>query len=75
MPVPPAKEPLSPPQADVVLEVAAEDDDGGPTRAVAMVVTTPEGDLERTFRFGGDRERRAAYATVAGLHMIRLALE
>ncbi|HEX7098812.1 MAG TPA: CinA family nicotinamide mononucleotide deamidase-related protein [Acidimicrobiia bacterium] len=73
--VPPAKEPLSPPQADVVLEVAAEDDDGGPTRAVAMVVTTPEGDLERTFRFGGDRERRAAYATVAGLHMIRLALD
>jgi hypothetical protein len=36
-----------------------------------MTLTTPDGKTERTFRFGGDDERVRAFATVAGLHMVR----
>jgi nicotinamide-nucleotide amidase len=45
------------------------------TRQVKMRVTTPLGDSSRVFDFGGDDERVRSFATIAGLHQIRLALE
>jgi hypothetical protein len=51
--------------------------DPGPrtTRQVEMTVTTPMGEISRVFDFGGDDERVRSFATIAGLHLIRLALE
>jgi hypothetical protein len=40
-----------------------------------MTVTTPIGDSSRVFDFGGDDERVRSFATIAALHLIRLALE
>jgi hypothetical protein len=40
-----------------------------------MKVTTPIGAANRFFDFGGDDERVRSFATIAGLHLIRLALE
>jgi hypothetical protein len=40
-----------------------------------MSVTTPMGDSSRVFDFGGDDERVRSFATIAALHLIRLALE
>lgn len=66
------------PAADVILEVGriGGDYEAGtpPTRAVAMTVRTPETVSKRVFEFGGDDERVRAFATVAGLHLVRLAL-
>lgn len=65
------------PVADVVLRVGDVGDDEGEVRTVRevdMSVETPETSLSRTFRFGGDDERVRAFATIAGLHLIRLAL-
>jgi hypothetical protein len=45
------------------------------TRQVEMTVTTPIGDSSRVFDFGGDDERVRSFATIAALHLIRLALE
>ena len=45
------------------------------TRQVEMEVTTPAGVTTRVFDFGGDDERVRSFATIAGLHLIRLALE
>jgi hypothetical protein len=67
------------PDAHVLLSVGpiGPDLDPGPrtTRQVEMTVTTPMGDRSRVFDFGGDDERVRSFATIAGLHMIRLALE
>jgi nicotinamide-nucleotide amidase len=68
-----------PPPADVLLTVGpiGPDLDPGPrtTRQVEMHVTTPIGATSRVFDFGGDDERVRSFATIAGLHLIRLALE
>jgi hypothetical protein len=68
-----------PPPAEVLLTVGpiGPDLDPGPrtTRQVEMKVTTPIGAATRIFDFGGDDERVRSFATIAGLHLIRLALE
>ena len=68
-----------PPPADVILTVGpiGPDLDEGPrtTRRVEMEVTTPAGETTRVFDFGGDDERVRSFATIAALHVIRLALE
>ncbi|HJQ91778.1 MAG TPA: CinA family nicotinamide mononucleotide deamidase-related protein [Acidimicrobiia bacterium] len=68
-----------PPPADVMLTVGpiGPDLEGGPrtTRQVEMEVTTPAGVTTRAFDFGGDDERVRSFATIAGLHLVRLALE
>jgi nicotinamide-nucleotide amidase len=67
------------PPADVTLTVGpiGPDLDPGPrtTRQVEMTVTTPAGETTRVFDFGGDDERVRSFATIAGLHLIRLALQ
>jgi len=67
------------PSSDVILTVGAigPDLDPGPrtTRQVEMTVTTPAGVTTRVFDFGGDDERVRSFATIAGLHLVRLALE
>jgi nicotinamide-nucleotide amidase len=64
------------PTADVVLSIGAAVADGQrATRPVEMIVTTPERVTTRVFEFGGDDERLRSFATVAGLHMIRLAVQ
>lgn len=45
------------------------------TRQVEMKVTTPDGEMSRVFDFGGDDERVRSFATIAALHLIRLALD
>jgi nicotinamide-nucleotide amidase len=66
------------PVAEVLLEVGSigPDTDPGPrtTRRVDMTVATPETDISRVFDFGGDDERVRSFATIAGLHLIRIAL-
>lgn len=68
-----------PPEADVVLRVGpiGPDRDRGPrtTRQVEMTVTTPLGERSRVFDFGGDEERVRSFATIAGLHLLRVALD
>jgi hypothetical protein len=67
------------PDAHVILTVGpiGPDIDPGPrtTRQVEMTVTTHMGDSSRVFDFGGDDERVRSFATIAALHLIRLALE
>jgi nicotinamide-nucleotide amidase len=67
------------PESDVLLEVGriGPDVTGGArtTRAVTMTVTTPAGKTHRKFEFGGDDERLRSFATIAGLHLLRTALE
>jgi len=68
-----------PSRADVTLMVGPIGPDLDPssrtTRQVKMTVTTPAGVTTRIFDFGGDDERVRSFATIAGLHLIRLALE
>jgi nicotinamide-nucleotide amidase len=65
----------APPIADVVLSVGAVlDDRTGTTRPIEMTVATPEQATARVFEFGGDDERLRSFATIAGLHMIRIAV-
>ena len=68
-----------PPAADVMLMVGpvGPDLDSGPrtTRQVQMEVITPAGVTTRLFDFGGDDERVRTFATIAGLHLVRVALE
>jgi len=40
-----------------------------------LAVRTPAGTSTRTLLLPGDRERVRAYATTAGLHMMRVAME
>jgi hypothetical protein len=42
---------------------------------VEVAIDFPGGRSERVFEFGGDDERVRAFATGAGLHMIRIALQ
>jgi hypothetical protein len=42
---------------------------------VPITVVTPAGEVRQVFHFGGDDERVRAFATIAGLHMIRKALD
>lgn len=77
--IPPAGDgPIEPPTADVLLfvgQIEAEPADGlRSTRPVTMRVVTPNGTTKRTFRFGGDDERTRAFATIAGLHMLRIRI-
>ena len=69
----------SPPEADVVLEVGpiGADQSTGPrtTRSVEMTVTTPRDRHSQVFDFGGDDERLRAFAVIAGLHLLRTALQ
>lgn len=66
------------PRADVTLEVGPIGDDRSwgkrTTRPVRMAVHTPDTTRERVFDLGGDDERVRAFATLAALHMIRLAV-
>ena len=65
------------PHADVTLEIGpigARTNGTSPTRSVQMTVRTPETTRERVFEFGGDDERVRTFATIAGLHLLRLAL-
>ena len=68
-----------PPVADVVLIVGTtgSDRDAGrrTTRQVEMTVTAPSGVTSRVFDFGGDEERVRSFATIAGLHLLRLTLD
>jgi nicotinamide mononucleotide (NMN) deamidase PncC len=65
-----------PPIADVVLSVGAAPEEGSRnTRPVEMTVTIPEQAKTRVFEFGGDDERLRSFATIAGLHMIRIAVQ
>ncbi len=65
--------------ADVVLVVGpiGKDSESGrrTTRQVEMTVSTPLGRTSRAFEFGGDDERVRSFATIAGLHLIRIALQ
>jgi hypothetical protein len=65
--------------AEVTLVVGpiGPDLDPGPrtTRQIEMTVETPAGVTSRVFDFGGDDERVRSFASIAGLHMVRLALE
>jgi nicotinamide-nucleotide amidase len=45
-----------------------------PAGTMIFAVRTPEGVRARTLHLPGDRERVRAYATTAGLHLVRLAL-
>jgi nicotinamide mononucleotide (NMN) deamidase PncC len=67
------------PGAEVTLVVGPIGPDLDPgrrtTRQVEMKVTTPEGEISRVFDFGGDEERVRSFATIAALHLIRLALD
>lgn len=65
-----------PPHADVVFRAgeARTDLHSSSTRSVAMSVETPSGITERTFHFGGDDERLRTFATIAGLHLLRIAV-
>ena len=66
----------TPPIADVVLSVGAVPEEGPwTTRPVEMTVTTPEQVTTRVFEFGGDDERLRSFATIAGLHLIRIAVQ
>lgn len=62
--------------SDVLLRVGGALTDPGSqsTRLVAMKVETPTHFTERTFHFGGDDERLRAFATIAGLHLLRIAV-
>jgi nicotinamide-nucleotide amidase len=64
--------------AEVTLTVGpiGPDLDPGPrtTRQVVMTVGTPDGVTTRVFEFGGDDERVRSFATIAGLHLVRIAL-
>jgi len=68
-----------PPPAEVTLTVGPIGPDMDPgsrtTRQVEMTIMTPTGDSTRVFDFGGDDERVRSFATIAALHLIRLALE
>jgi nicotinamide-nucleotide amidase len=70
---------LVPPSTDVVLSVGAIGPDREPGRRtirdVPMSVTTPVQETSRVFELGGDDERVRSFATIAGLHMLRVALE
>ncbi len=65
-------------RSDVVVRVEEIQPDAGPgprtTRAVEISVKSPTGTTARVFEFGGDDERLRSFATIAGLHMLRLAL-
>jgi nicotinamide-nucleotide amidase len=67
------------PIADVVLAVGPIGDEISPgrriTRAVEMTATTPDRATTRVFDLGGDDERVRSFATIAGLHLIRTAVE
>jgi nicotinamide-nucleotide amidase len=69
----------TPPIADVVLTVGPIGGEVSPgrriTRAVEMTVTTPDRATTRVFDLGGDDERVRSFATIAGLHLIRTAVE
>ena len=69
----------TPPIADVVLTVGAPVEDGATgrriTRPVEIAVTTPNEKTMRVFEFGGDDERLRSFATIAGLHMVRIAVQ
>jgi nicotinamide-nucleotide amidase len=71
-------EPMTPPDADVVLTVGPIGSDATAgrrtTRTVGMTITTPLATTERIFEFGGDDERVRSFATIAGLHLIRITL-
>jgi hypothetical protein len=56
--------------------IGADGDSGRrTTRQVQMAVTSPLGETNRVFDFGGDDERVRSFATIAGLHLIRIALQ
>jgi nicotinamide-nucleotide amidase len=67
------------PRGEVILVVGPIGLDVDPgrrtTRQVEMTVSTPLGDTSRVFDFGGDDERVRSFATIAGLHLLRLALD
>jgi nicotinamide-nucleotide amidase len=67
------------PGAEVILIVGPIGPDLDPgrrtTRRVEMKVTTPDDEISRVFDFGGDEERVRSFATIAALHLIRLALD
>ena len=68
-----------PTPADVTLKVGPIGPDLDPgsrtTRQVELTVMTPAAEATRIFDFGGDDERVRSFATIAALHLIRLALE
>jgi nicotinamide-nucleotide amidase len=67
------------PRGEVILVVGPIGLDIDPgrrtTRQVEMTVSTPLGETSRVFDFGGDDERVRSFATIAGLHLLRLALD
>lgn len=69
----------APPDCDVRVTVGRigviESEGRRTTRPVEITVATPERKEGRVFDFGGDDERVRTFATIAGLHMVRIALE
>lgn len=67
------------PEADVALTIGEIGPDRAQgrrsTRPVPITVVTPAGEVRQVFHFGGDDEKVRAFATIAGLHMIRKALD
>lgn len=45
------------------------------TGTMCVAVVTPDGEMARTFRMPGDRERVRTYTATAALQMVRLAME
>jgi nicotinamide-nucleotide amidase len=69
----------APPESDIRVEVGPigviEGEGRRTTRPVEITVITPEQTETRVFDFGGDDERVRSFATIAGLHMARIALD
>lgn len=63
-------------EADVLLQVgkALRTQGSKSTRSVTMTVETPTGLTQRIFHLGGDDERLRTFATIAGLHVLRVAV-
>jgi nicotinamide-nucleotide amidase len=73
----PGAGPALPPRGDVIIEVGPIGVGAGDarTRPVEISLATPAGGFARTFAFGGDDETIREFAAVAGLHVLRLAIE
>lgn len=73
----PGAGPALPPRGDVIVDVGPIGIGPGDarTRPVAISVATPLGGRSRTFAFGGDDETVREFAAIAGLHLLRLAIE
>jgi hypothetical protein len=73
----PGPGPALPPRSDLILEVGPlpRDRDEGDNTSVSISVATPVGGSSSTYVFGTDDDGIRRFATTAGLHHLRIALE